>query len=187
MIPMMYSMPPTNGRDTVRWSQTGTVPDFSQFTGTVDYGSFNQGYDTVLTPVEFTRGIQAERKLLDDDQFNILDARPKGLAASAFRTRQLHGAGALNGAFSTSNPFYVNSSRGGRPQRGLLDEQSVLRELRGGVAVQQLAHDHLWGIHGERVRQPRDGIASSHGGCCGTHRDGWLPGRSGGTAQRHPR
>ncbi|MHC4179979.1 MAG: Mu-like prophage major head subunit gpT family protein [Planctomycetota bacterium] len=109
MIPRMYSMPPTNGRNDMRWSQTGTVPDFTQFTGTVDYGSFNQGYDTTLTPVEFTRGVQAERKLVDDDQYNILDARPKGLAASAFRTRQLHGAQRFNNAFSTSNPFYVNS------------------------------------------------------------------------------
>jgi hypothetical protein len=109
MIGRMYSMPPNNGRDTMRWSQVGTVADFSQFTGTVDYGSFNQGYDTVLTPVEFTRGIQAERKLLDDDQYNILDARPKGLASSAFRTRQLHAASRFNSAFSTSNIFYVNS------------------------------------------------------------------------------
>jgi hypothetical protein len=82
MIPRLYSMPPNNGRDTMRWSQVGTVDDFVQFTGTVDYGSFNQGYDTILTPLEFTRGIQAERKLLDDDQYNILDARPKGIAAS---------------------------------------------------------------------------------------------------------
>jgi hypothetical protein len=96
MVPRLYSMPPNNGR---------------QFTGTVDYGSFNQGYDTILTPLEFTRGIQAERKLLDDDQYNILDARPKGIAASAFRTRQLHGAQRFNSAFSTSSSptFYVNS------------------------------------------------------------------------------
>jgi hypothetical protein len=113
MIPRLYSMPPNNGRDTMRWSQVGTVADFTEFTGTVDYGSYNQGYDTILTPLEFTRGIQAERKLLDDDQYNILDARPKGIAASAFRTRQLHGAQRFNSAFSTtSSPnFYVNSEQ----------------------------------------------------------------------------
>ena len=48
MIPTLFTMPPGNGRDTMRWSQVGTVDDFSEFTGTVDYGSMNQGYDTIL-------------------------------------------------------------------------------------------------------------------------------------------
>jgi hypothetical protein len=108
MIPRFYSTA-RNGRSTMTWSQVGTVPDMTQFTGTVDYGSFNQGYDTTATPIEFTKGIQAERKLLEHDQYNILDARPKGLASSAFRTRQLHGALPFNNAFSTSSIFYVNS------------------------------------------------------------------------------
>ena len=111
MIGRFYTMTPNNGRDTTRWSQVGTVPNFAQFSGTVDYGSFNQGYDTVLTPLEFTKGVQAERKLLADDQYNILDARPKGLAASAFRTRQTHAAARFNSAFSVggSPTFYINS------------------------------------------------------------------------------
>jgi len=108
MLPRFFSTS-SNGRNDMRWSQVGTVDDFSQFTGTVDYGSFNQGYDTVATPLEFTKGIQAERKLLDDDQYNILDARPKGLAAAASRTRQKHGARQFNNAFSVDSLFYVNS------------------------------------------------------------------------------
>ena len=99
----------SNGRNDMRWSQVGTVSDFSEFTGTVDYGSMSQGYDTVLTPLEFTKGIQAERKLLDDDQYNILDARPKGLAMAASRTRQTHGARQFNNAFSVDTFFYNNS------------------------------------------------------------------------------
>jgi len=109
MVPRIYGMDSTNGQATMRWGQVGTVPDFVEFTGTVDYGSFNQGYDTVLTPIEFTRGIQAEKKLLLNDQYNILDARPKGLAAAGFRTRQMHAAQRFNSAFSTANPFYNNS------------------------------------------------------------------------------
>jgi len=108
-IPTFFAMPGSNGRDTMRWSQVGTVADFSEFSGTVSYKSFNQGYDTVSTPVEYVNGIQAERKLVDDDQSNILNARPKGLAASAFRTRQKHGAAMFNNAFSVSTTWYVNS------------------------------------------------------------------------------
>ena len=108
MIPRLYT-DATNGRNDIRWSQVGTVSNFSPFTGTVDYGSFNQGYDTVATPVEFTKGIQAERKLIDDDQYNVLDSRPRGLATAASRTRQTHAAAMFVGAFSTASQFYVNS------------------------------------------------------------------------------
>ena len=109
MIARFYNMEANNGQSTMRWSAVGTSPNFTAFTGIVGYQSMHQGYDTVLTPVEYTNGIQAERKLVDDDQHNILDARPKGLAASAFRSRQVHAAQRFNSAFSTSNPFYVNS------------------------------------------------------------------------------
>ena len=109
MLPRFFGDGVSNGRNNMQWSQVGTVDDFSQFTGTVDYGSFNQGYDTTATPLEFTKGIQAERKLLDDDQYNILDARPRGLARAAFRTRQKHGSRMLNNAFSVDNFFYNNT------------------------------------------------------------------------------
>jgi len=101
----------SNGRDEMKWSHVGTVDDFTQFTGTVDYGSFNQGYDTTATPLEFTKGIQAERKLLDDDQYNILDARPKGLAMAASRTKEKHGARQFNNAFSVDS-FFSNNTEG---------------------------------------------------------------------------
>jgi len=109
LTPRLYNMEGTNGRNNMTWSQVGTVDDFTEFTGSVSYGSMNQGYDTILTPVEFTKGIQAERKLLDDDQFNILDARPKGLATSAARTKQKHAAQMFNNAFAIDNTFYNNT------------------------------------------------------------------------------
>ena len=108
MIPRFYSTT-SNGRDTVRWSGVGTVEDFQEFSGIVDYGSINQTFDTIATPLEFTRGVQAARKLMNDDQFSILDAKPKGLAAAAFRTRQKHGARMFNNAFAVDTFFYVNS------------------------------------------------------------------------------
>lgn len=109
MLPKLFTMPPTNGRNTMTWSQVGTMPDFSQFTGTVSYSSNNQGYDTTSTPVEFASGFQVERKLYDDDQFHIMDQKPSGLSDAAFRTRQKHGARILNNAFSVDNFFYNNS------------------------------------------------------------------------------
>jgi hypothetical protein len=109
MIPEFYTMAPTNGREDMRFSQVGTLPDWTAFTGSVDYQNSTQGYDTVLTPVEYSSGVQVERRLFDDDQYGIMDQRPASLALSAARTREKHGATVFNNAFSIDNTYYVNS------------------------------------------------------------------------------
>lgn len=109
MLGEFYTFVPTNGRADMRWSQVGTLPDWSAFSGTVNYTSGSQGYDTIATPLEFASGIQVERKLFDDDQYNIMDQKPRALATSAQRTREAHGARLFNNAFSVDTLFYVNS------------------------------------------------------------------------------
>ena len=49
-----------------RWSEVGSVGDFPEFAGTVSYVSQSQGYDTTATHLEFSSGIQIERKLYDN-------------------------------------------------------------------------------------------------------------------------
>lgn len=90
-------------------SETGALDDFSEFTGTVSYGSQNQGYDVRANHVEFTKGIQIERKLYDDDRHGIWQRRPVELANAANRTRQKHAARLLNNAFSVDAMFYSHS------------------------------------------------------------------------------
>lgn len=109
MIPTLYGDQPTNGRNDIRWSEVGTMPDFQPFTGSIPYQSVSQGYDVVSVPLEFASGFQVERKLYDDDQYHIMDQRPKGLATSAVRTRQKHAARIFNMAFSVDNYFYNHS------------------------------------------------------------------------------
>ncbi len=109
MLGELYSFAPNNGRDSMQWSSVGSYGDWGQFSGTVNYDSASQGYDTTATHVEFASGVQVERKLFDDDQYNIMDQRPRGLATAAQRTRQKHGARILNNAFSVDSFFYNNS------------------------------------------------------------------------------
>jgi phage major head subunit gpT-like protein len=109
MISELYSIENHNGRQNMTFSQVGTVPDFEEFTGQVNYNAQNEGYDTTITYKEFTNGIQVERKLFDDDQYSIMDSRPRGLATAAQRTRQRHAAQLLNNAFSVDNTFSDNS------------------------------------------------------------------------------
>ena len=53
MVPDLYNMTPTNGRNNMTWGEVGAVEDFTEFTGTISYGSRNEGFDTTATPVEF--------------------------------------------------------------------------------------------------------------------------------------
>lgn len=105
----LYTMPADNGRADMRWSQVADFTDWSQFSGSVTYQGLSQGYDTTATHVEFTSGFQIERKLYDDDQYDIMEDAPRGLATAAARTREAHAARPLNNAFSVDTFFYNNS------------------------------------------------------------------------------
>ncbi len=109
MLPEIYAFPPDNGRVDSRYSQVSGYGDIPDFSGSVTYQSAAQGYDTVITPIEFASGIQVERRLFDTDQHGIMNQRPEGLARAARRTRQKHGARTFGNAFSVDTKFAVNS------------------------------------------------------------------------------
>ena len=109
MIPQVYTVIPSNGRNNMTFSDVGTLSDWVEFTGNVDYTSMAQGYDTTMTWLEFTKGIQVERKLYDDQQFHIFDQRPKNMVTSGHRKREKDAARIFNNAFSNDTYFYSNS------------------------------------------------------------------------------
>ncbi len=105
----LYGIEKTNGRNNMTFSGVGNLGDVGQFTGSVNYDTFYQGYDTTITPLEFASGFQVERKLFDDDQYNQIDRMPKKLAEALHRTRQKHAFRMLNNAFSVDTFFYNNT------------------------------------------------------------------------------
>ena len=109
MLPTIFSFPPDNGRGDMRWSEVGEYGDFPAFAGSVVYDSISQGFDVLATHVEFASGMQVTRKMFDDDQYNIMDQRPSGLARAAQRTRQKHAARLFNNADSVDTFFYNHS------------------------------------------------------------------------------
>lgn len=109
MVPTLFTILPDNGRPDMRWSSAGAYGSWPEFTGTVTYQGASQGYDTIATHLQFASGVQVERALFDDDQYQIMDQRPRGLATALNRTRQEHGARIWNNAFSVDTKFYNNS------------------------------------------------------------------------------
>lgn len=109
MVPQLYTVVPSNNRNNMMWSEVGAFGDWAAFSGTVNYDSVTQGYDTTLTPVEFASGFQVERRLFDDDQYHIMDMRPNALSTSLVRTRQKHAARIFVNGFSVDTFFYNNT------------------------------------------------------------------------------
>lgn len=80
----------------------GAFGQFNEFNGAIEYDDNEQLFKTTYTHNEFVKGFKVERKLVADDQYNIINARPRGLAIAAARTRETHAASVFNNAFSSS-------------------------------------------------------------------------------------
>jgi phage major head subunit gpT-like protein len=80
----------------------GGIGDMTEFTGTIPYTDFDGQYRVSYTHREWVNGMKIERKLVDDDQYSVINKRPMALAVSAKRTREKHGASVFNSAFNTS-------------------------------------------------------------------------------------
>jgi phage major head subunit gpT-like protein len=78
----------------------GGFADWEEYEGAIEYDDHEQGYRTSYTHVEFARGFKVERKLVDDDLYNVINKRPAGLALSAMRKREKDAASVFNNAFA---------------------------------------------------------------------------------------
>ncbi len=78
----------------------GGMGNWNEYTGAIEYDDMEQGFTTTLTHKEYSKGFAVERKLVDDDLYNIINARPQQLALSAARTREEHAASVFINAFT---------------------------------------------------------------------------------------
>jgi phage major head subunit gpT-like protein len=79
----------------------GGFADWREYQGAIEYDDPDQGYKTTYTHTEFARGFKVERRLVDDDLYNIINRRPAGLALAAMRKREKDAADIFNNAFAS--------------------------------------------------------------------------------------
>lgn len=101
VIPQIFNVM-GSGKSSEYFLAMGGFSDWEEYENAIQYDQHSQGYKTTLTHKEYTQGFFVERKLVDDDQYNVINARPRGLALAASRTREKHAASIFNNAFSTS-------------------------------------------------------------------------------------
>lgn len=100
-IPQLFNVT-TSGKAQEHDLGMGGFGDWQEYKGAIEYDDPEQLYKTTYTHVEYVKGFKVERKLVDDDQYNVINRRPRGLALSAMRTREKHAASVFNNAFSAS-------------------------------------------------------------------------------------
>jgi len=80
----------------------GAFAEWKEFTGSLDYDSFYELWEIEYEHTEFAKGFKVERKLVDDNQYNVIFNRAQRLGASAFRKAEADAASVFNNAFSGS-------------------------------------------------------------------------------------
>ena len=80
----------------------GTVGKMAAWNGTVNYDNFSEGYEKEYRHAKYSNGLQLERELYEDNQFQTIKARTNALAYGVHKTIQVHAASVLNNAFSSS-------------------------------------------------------------------------------------
>ncbi|KKM79945.1 hypothetical protein LCGC14_1344770, partial [marine sediment metagenome] len=69
----------------IEYMGLGDVPDPARFEGLITYQGFSPGYTSKITPLEYAGGVVIERRLLDTDQYDVIETRTKKLSGAANR------------------------------------------------------------------------------------------------------
>ena len=124
----------------------GTLGEFPDFEGTVEYDRPFQGYSKVYEFPEMAKGFRIERKLYDDDRYNIINKRPVGLALSATRRREKDAAALFNYAFDAGHTGFDGKRlcATDHPSKAYVDSGGAEGiEARGNASTDVLSHSTL--------------------------------------------
>ena len=95
----------------------GLVPPFG---GTVPYTDFDAGYRVDVRNYEFALGMQVERRLVDDDQFNQIKRRASNMADAFNITIETDAANVYINGFTDDGTNRMGASTNGADGVGLL-------------------------------------------------------------------
>ena len=92
---------------------TGIVGDIPEFNGALTYGALYPGFHKKIEHKEYAYALQAQRKLIDDKKWGVLDDRAAQLAIAYERTREKQAVRLFTQAGSTAFDFMTSEE--GKP------------------------------------------------------------------------
>lgn len=110
MIPKFFNVM-TSESAWEEFYSVGGVPDIPEFNGKLTYLPIIPGWHKKVEHKEFAGGIVAERKLIDDKKYSVLENRAQKMMVAAQRTQEKQGVRVF--AYSDSVAFdYMTSEEG---------------------------------------------------------------------------
>ena len=80
----------------------GTMDEWESTNKRVSYEDIDPGFRPTYIHRKYSKGVQVERELVDDDQYNEIKKRVKRLSRVVYYTRQQHGLSIFNNAFNSA-------------------------------------------------------------------------------------
>lgn len=80
----------------------GAAGKMSPWTGSVAYDSFEKGYEKQYRPAKYSTGIQIDRDMYEDGEYERIKGKVNNVAYGVFKTLQYESAELFNGAFGTT-------------------------------------------------------------------------------------
>jgi hypothetical protein len=125
MLEMLFGVQAST-RFEEQYQGMGALGQVPVFDGTVPYHDFDAGYRTDIRNYEFAMGIQVERRLVDDDQYNQINRRASNMADAFQTTRETDAANVFINGFTDGGTNRMGASTNGAD----------------GVALLSTAHPH---------------------------------------------
>lgn len=90
-------------KDTAQFTDytVGAAGRMTPWTGSVAYDTFEEGYEKQYRPTKYSTGIQIERDMYEDKEYERIKTRVNNVAYGVFKTLQYESAAIFNGAFGT--------------------------------------------------------------------------------------
>src|SRR3990167_524577 len=98
---MFYSVRKSSKR-TETYMELGDGGPMNEFTGSIDYDTFSEGFSFTVTARQFAKGIKIERQFVETDQQDVVEGLPQILGRKAHERIALDIFFPFNNAFNTS-------------------------------------------------------------------------------------
>lgn len=105
-LPAIYNVEKSNKAQEFNMGigSLGLMEEWSTSGNQVAYEDTHKGFKATYTHKKYSKGMQIERELVDDDLYSEIKKRTRNLAQSVYYTRQYYAASVFNNAFNASYP-----------------------------------------------------------------------------------
>jgi hypothetical protein len=100
-IPKLYNVVKSNSAQFTDFT-VGAAGRMSEWSGSVAYDSFEKGYEKQYRPVKYSTGIQIDRDMYEDKEYERIKTKVNSIAYGVFKTLNYESAEIFNGAFGTA-------------------------------------------------------------------------------------